>query len=45
VLPIGLRGHALEIVVEGLPSVAAEQALLEGFELIVSRKGEKVSRG
>lgn len=41
VLPIALRGHALEMLIAVTPD---GQATVESLEVIMSRKGEKVSR-
>lgn len=41
VLPLNLRGKAVEIDL----TIAAPQALLESIELVLSRKGSKLSRG
>lgn len=47
VVPIGLRGHALEIDLRFLPAFESPHAsvTIEQLQLVQSRKGEKVSRG
>lgn len=42
VLPIAMRGKAIELE---LTISGAGDALLESLELVMSRKGEKLSRG
>jgi hypothetical protein len=42
ILPIAMRGHAVELELE---LAASGNALLEHLELVTSRKGEKMSRG
>lgn len=42
VLPVNLRGHALEA---DLRMVGSSESLLESVELVFARKGEKMSRG
>lgn len=44
VFPIQLRGHAIELEVEITPSTADQEVFIEHADLIISRKGEKVSR-
>lgn len=41
VVPVKLRGKALEVALE---ITGGDEALLESFELVMSRKGEKMSR-
>jgi len=44
VIPINLRGHAAEMTLEVIPDTDDDTVLIESFQLIHSRKGEKVSR-
>lgn len=44
VLPINVRGAAIEITVTISPTQDDDQVLIEGLELITSRKGEKLPR-
>lgn len=44
VVPINIRGAAIEIDVTITPAQDDDQVLIEGMELISSRKGEKLSR-
>lgn len=44
VFPIQLRGHAIELEIEITPETSAQEVFIEHAELIISRKGEKVSR-
>lgn len=44
VVPINIRGAAIEITVTISPTADDDQVLIEGLELITSRKREKLSR-
>jgi hypothetical protein len=44
VVPINVRGAAIELTVTITPTADDDEVLIEGLELITSRKGEKMSR-
>lgn len=45
VIPLNIRGAAIEVYLEFTPSNDDSELLIENLQVIMSRKGEKVSRG